>query len=510
MRPAPAQIVGETEGPSLDAERLLIGVCLADPHRQPPAATLRAEMFRCPLQGAIWEAILSLTSRNTQADLIAVSAQLEQSGKAPLFAASGGIYAYLAGAAAAVTAAEVHCVDSAVASVREAFVMQQIRMRWESAEPARAGSPQQAAAALRRLAEEAEQLTPARGFRTIAEKVRAIWSEPPPQLIPTGLASLDRALGGGLLPCGLSVLVAGTGRGKTGLAIQLALEWVRQGRSVLYLATEMDERQIIARVLAQTLGLPWLTVYHQGTEHLAQLAAWAGDCLATLRCEPLSPHESLDVLLSDWRRDQPGRPLAIVLDHLTDAARGRSGSDMRHATQAVTGELKRFARLHGLPILAVAQTARTVTQPDRGRQPRRSGRDFEGAAKDAGEVEADAEALLYLDSDPCPQDGSAPVRLHLSKSRGSACNLTIALRFHGALGIFTEDAEDPLQTEAQSVLAAIDARRAAGQPTSLRALKSALRIGQTKLSELLMSLEQQKRIVNGPGGWRVATEGSRP
>ncbi|MFO0573069.1 MAG: DnaB-like helicase C-terminal domain-containing protein [Polyangia bacterium] len=503
-------MAAHVEGLGPSVEQILVGVYLFAPDRPLPSVGLDPAMFRSPLLGATWGAICAVRHRGERADLVRVGAQLRESGEALRFASGGGVEAYLSGLANQTTAAELHCAESAAASVRDDFALRQICARYEAASPLLTGSVSQARAALRHLADEAERLAPLRGSVSIMEKVRLRWSEPPPLPVPTGIGSLDRALGGGLLPRGLSVLVAGTGRGKTGLAIQIALAWLAQGRSVLHLSTEMDERQGLSRVLGQVLGRPWRTVYEQGPEHIEELVQCAQDRLAGLRCEPLGSHERLTDLLAGWLREQEGRPLAVILDHLTDAARSHGSADMRHATQAVTAELKHFASKHGVLVLAVTQTARAVTQPARG-QAKRSGRAFESAAKDAGEVEADSEALMYLDSDPCPQDGSAPARLHISKSRGSACNQVVPLCFHGALGVFTEDtpASQP-SSETQRLFRTIAGLKAEGKPTSLRALKSTLRMGQDKLSDLLSALEKQGLIAHGANGWQPAPDGARP
>mgnify|MGYP000718197801 CR=1 FL=1 len=486
------------------SERTLITVCLVTPDRPLPSLSLDPSMFRSPLLGATWGAICAVRNRGEPADLVRVSAQLRESGAAWRFAAVDGVEAHLSSLANQATAAGLHCAESAAASVREDYASRQLRVRWEAAGPLLTGSPSQARAALRQLADEAERLAPpARGLLSLTEKVRRQWSEPPPRMVPTGIGSLDRALGGGLLPRGLSVLVAGTGRGKTGLAIQIGLAWLTQGRSVLYLSTEMDERQGLARVLGQVLGRPWLGIYQQGPEHLAELVQCAQDRLAGLRCEPLDSREHLTELLAGWHREQDGRPRAVILDHLTDAARSHGGADMRHATQAVTAELKHFARRHGVPILAVAQTARTVTQPARG-QPKRSGRSFEGAAKDAGEVEADAETLIYLESEPCPQDGSAPASLHIAKSRGSACDQVVRLCFHGALGVFSDAGDVSASADAELILKTLRGLRPDGTPIGINKLIGELSWGAKRARDALDSLIARGVVIRDGSGARLA------
>ncbi|MBE7211960.1 MAG: DNA repair protein RadA [Gluconacetobacter diazotrophicus] len=76
----------------------------------------------------------------------------------------------------------------------------------------------------------------------------------PPPRVETGIAELDRVLGGGLVP-GSAVLVGGDpGIGKSTLMLQAASALARNGRSVLYISGEEAVDQI--RMRGQRLGLP--------------------------------------------------------------------------------------------------------------------------------------------------------------------------------------------------------------------------------------------------------------
>jgi DNA repair protein RadA/Sms len=75
----------------------------------------------------------------------------------------------------------------------------------------------------------------------------------PPARITTGIAELDRVLGGGLV-AGSAVLLAGDpGIGKSTLLLQAAATLARGGRRVLYVSGEEDIEQI--RLRARRLGL---------------------------------------------------------------------------------------------------------------------------------------------------------------------------------------------------------------------------------------------------------------
>src|SRR3989449_11089726 len=68
--------------------------------------------------------------------------------------------------------------------------------------------------------------------------------------IPTGFASVDRLLGGGLRRRDLVVLGGDIGAGKSALAPGLALRVAQQGTGVAFLSGEMDEERLMERALA--------------------------------------------------------------------------------------------------------------------------------------------------------------------------------------------------------------------------------------------------------------------
>ena len=76
---------------------------------------------------------------------------------------------------------------------------------------------------------------------------------PPLARTPSGIAELDRVLGGGLVP-GSAVLLAGDpGIGKSTLLLQTAASLARAGRRVLYISGEESVEQV--RLRARRLGL---------------------------------------------------------------------------------------------------------------------------------------------------------------------------------------------------------------------------------------------------------------
>jgi len=337
-------------------------------------------------------------------------------------------------------------------------------------------------------------------FRSAADDVAELWLQPVPLPIPSGIAPLDRALDGGFLPESLAVLCAGTGRGKSGLVVQIALGWLAQGRSVLFIETEMSKRQTLARFLAQRMRQPWREIFNRGPQSTDELSKVAQRDLRGLYIVRWQRSQDIGQILESCPQSPSGPPL-VILDQLSDLARALLLADMRIATARVTGDLKRFAEKHRTVILAVSQTARTVTADHR---KRRSGRDFEGASKDAGEVEADAASLLYLDSEPCPRNGAAKAKIHVSKSRWSPCNEVVELLFHGAHGTFEPVAAEQHARDHQETL---DAIKLLGCPVGVKRLAGHLKIGQANAEKRLAALQIGGLIVRSEHGISLAVTG---
>ena len=69
---------------------------------------------------------------------------------------------------------------------------------------------------------------------------------------PTGIAEIDRVLGGGLVPGSVTLLGGEPGIGKSTVLLQVSAEVAAAGRTVLYLSGEESSQQI--RLRAERLG----------------------------------------------------------------------------------------------------------------------------------------------------------------------------------------------------------------------------------------------------------------
>ncbi|AEJ38479.1 DNA repair protein RadA [Sulfobacillus acidophilus TPY] len=116
--------------------------------------------------------------------------------------------------------------------------------------------------------------------------------------IPTGLAEVDRVLGGGIVPGAFMLLGGDPGIGKSTLLLQIAA-LVSQSGPVLYVTAEESEAQ--TRIRAERLGLPIGQVYLMAEGNIDAI-------VAALEAEPwrLAVVDSLQTVYNPLLESAPG------------------------------------------------------------------------------------------------------------------------------------------------------------------------------------------------------------
>jgi hypothetical protein len=317
-----------------------------------------------------------------------------------------------------------------------------------------------------------------RTVRIAAASARELWSRVLPPAIPTGLKGLDRVISG-LRAEGFAVLNAPPGRGKTGLACQVA-RGISATRPTLLVSSELSERQALARVAAQVLQTPWLRLYDLGPSEAPTIER----ALQGLQLYVARPSRKVPILdLLNRTADDIGEVPIVVLDYLQHAARRLAKDDLRIAVGALSDDIGTWLTDHRSTGLVVSAVARGHYRADDDA----TAEDHLGAGKEAGEIEFDASVELFLRADLPPEGGSAPAKLHVTKHRFGASGQTVGLRFHGAIGDFTDDEAVTIsELERECYFAVLDGARTiedvrkktkAGKPRVMNALRSLARRG---------------------------------
>ncbi len=116
--------------------------------------------------------------------------------------------------------------------------------------------------------------------------------------VQTGIPSLDKLLGGGLLDSALYILAARPGCGKTAIGLQIADYAAAHSGGVLFVTLEQDDEKIQARRLARVTGIPDLRLVHGEFGDKAEAVALANKRLCSL---PLQVNKRLSCTVSDVR-----------------------------------------------------------------------------------------------------------------------------------------------------------------------------------------------------------------
>lgn len=204
-----------------------------------------------------------------------------------------------------------------------------------------------------------------------------------PRPIPTGLAHVDRMLGGGFEYGKLYVLASAPGMGKTTLALQLAVSLSAQGQDVLYVALEQDREALtlksVSRCTREISEVDALTTWeleeadredcraHLSDGQLATLElAWARHVKQAARLWIIDRPTSIDELerIVDRHKRLTGNTPFVVLDYLqllsligeSDKQKCLSISD-RDNNNVI--RLKILAFKHKIPMLVLTSVCRT-------------------------------------------------------------------------------------------------------------------------------------------------------
>ena len=196
---------------------------------------------------------------------------------------------------------------------------------------------------------------------------------------PTGLAILDRMLGGGIKTGTLVGITGGAGLGKTALSLLLAYMAARSRAAVIFTSVTLDETEIMARLAARALhreyaqtvvtygdiwsGDAWQEPVTRGpvSESVEIVSKKVGSMLHLHKLAPLESTRSLHKLASElWSRHER---MVLVVDGVEalsascdgdpEAARAANSSLDGRIAQ-VSYELRRIAE-EGCAVVASSQ-----------------------------------------------------------------------------------------------------------------------------------------------------------
>ncbi|EMB15947.1 circadian clock protein, KaiC [Rhodopirellula europaea 6C] len=162
-------------------------------------------------------------------------------------------------------------------------------------------------------------------------------------LISTGNDHLDYILGGGLSANCFVLIEGDPGVGKTTMAMQFALEGIRQGESVLYLSLSEGEEELRSVAASHGFDLEGLTIVDlsPGSETLG------ADEATIFHPSEVELTELTQAITNSFEEHQPNR---VVIDTLREL-RHLAQSDLRYRRQLIA--LKAFFRAKDCTVLLI-------------------------------------------------------------------------------------------------------------------------------------------------------------
>ena len=184
--------------------------------------------------------------------------------------------------------------------------------------------------------------------------------------VPTGFASLDKVLGGGMRRRDLILLGGDIGSGKSALALGIALRVAQQSLGVAFLSGEMNEERLMERALAIEGKVAVDAL--RGAKLNDQARAGVGGAAVRLRGLPLTflPLAGEDFETAFERLDPLRQIGLVVVDYLQLVPSPKARTTQDEDTALVLRHLKALALARQVALLVVSQLPRfQADRPDK-------------------------------------------------------------------------------------------------------------------------------------------------
>lgn len=422
------------------AEAALIGCCLNSARALDDAiGTVTGDDFYKPHHGHVWAAMTALHLAGQPVDTVTVLDQMRQTGT--LLPDSPALLADLLADAPATSGLRRHV--EIVVNLSRARRLQAVALEIAERCCDPTGGPEavidwaqeqvyQVAQERRRTAETVTLATAVDQWMTMLEETAAGTRSPG---LPTGLADLDRHLGG--LRGGQLITAAGRpAMGKSLLGSQVAVHVAAAGIPVLLVSVEMSIPELVGRMVGAESQV--------GLTHLRSGRipdkSWPHISTATSKLSGLPLYllddsgATITTVRTQGRRLKGRSGLGlIVVDYLQLMSSTTRRDNRAVEVGELSGGLKRIARDLDVPVIALAQL-------NRGVEYRQDKRPTLADLRESGAIENDSDVVLGLYRDEYYNPGSpdtGTAEILVLKQRNGPAGVTAKVGYRPDIGVFT-------------------------------------------------------------------------
>ena len=395
---SPGSVADQLQPHNIEAEEAVLGSLLIDPDAIIRISTfLQSPDFFVERHGWVYQAVLDLHENRQPADLVTLSDELER--RSQLDEIGGA--AYLT-SLMNVTPTSIHVEFYARIVERTAVLRRLISAASQIAQLAYQDTDD-----VEEVVDRAEEIIfgvsekrvdrDLRPIRNVLEdyydRIEYLHQHQGEVIgIPTGLADLDKLLGG-LQRSDMVVMAGRPGMGKTSLALSIALQAARRWQKrVAIFSLEMSDEQLVQRLVSAETGIDsqrlrlgnikadeWSTFY-QAIRLLSETSVFLDDTPAISALELRTKARRLHA--------EHGLDLLIV-DYLQLMRGGTRNENRQQEISFISRSIKALARELNIPILALSQLSRQV-------ESRHDKRPMLSDLRESGSIEQDADVVLFI------------------------------------------------------------------------------------------------------------------
>ena len=247
--------------------------------------------------------------------------------------------------------------------------------------------------------------------------------------ILTGFEQLD-IMTGGWKPSQLIILAARPGMGKSALALNLAVNAGKEGKSVALFSLEMPKFDLIARMIAfeQNVSLAHFQTPQLLSDDDYTRILLAGEKLTKCNIHLFDENVATPTdVISRCKAVQAKCGLdLVIIDYLQlMTAGGKYGDNRVQEVSYISRQLKMLAQNMGIPVIALSQLSRSL-------ESRNDKRPQLSDLRESGSIEQDADAvmMLYRESYYERDNDDTSTELAIMKNRNGELG-TVMLDFFG-------------------------------------------------------------------------------